>query len=119
MMLPFYTEDCGLPKLAVPSDDATVQAAIPEGYALEQNHPNPFNPNTTITFAVPEASEVKLAIYNMTGLSSHATFRCHCSGSAQCGNGTAQIFERRKWRAELMSTSLRQKGLLLAGSLRR
>lgn len=67
MMLPFYTEDCGLPKLAVPSDDATVQAAIPEGYALEQNHPNPFNPNTTITFAVPEASEVKLAIYNMTG----------------------------------------------------
>ncbi|MCH8956849.1 T9SS type A sorting domain-containing protein, partial [candidate division KSB1 bacterium] len=56
-----------LPKLAVPTDDVTVQETIPEGYALEQNYPNPFNPSTTITFGVPEASEVKLAIYNLRG----------------------------------------------------
>jgi len=56
-----------LPKLALPTDAVSVQETIPEGYALEQNYPNPFNPSTTITFAVPEASEVTLAIYNLRG----------------------------------------------------
>ncbi len=43
------------------------EVVIPNGYALQQNHPNPFNPSTTITFAVPELSEVTLAIYNLRG----------------------------------------------------
>ena len=42
-------------------------ASVPDSYQLEQNYPNPFNPSTTITFGVPEASEVTLAIYNMRG----------------------------------------------------
>jgi hypothetical protein len=35
--------------------------------ALYQNHPNPFNPTTTISFAVPRAMRVELAIYSPSG----------------------------------------------------
>jgi len=36
-------------------------------YQLEQNYPNPFKPTTTISFALPTASEVSLSIFNMSG----------------------------------------------------
>ncbi len=31
------------------------------------NYPNPFNPSTTIKFAVPKSSNVKIAVYDLTG----------------------------------------------------
>ena len=34
---------------------------------LSQNYPNPFNPSTKISFNLPHESNVKLAIYDMTG----------------------------------------------------
>ena len=40
---------------------------IPANYALHPAHPNPFNPTTTIGFALPQASPVKLAIYDLRG----------------------------------------------------
>ena len=49
------------------SEEDLSSGQIPESYGLEQNYPNPFNPSTTITFAVPEASEVTLALYNLRG----------------------------------------------------
>jgi enediyne biosynthesis protein E4 len=41
--------------------------ANPAGYVLSQNFPNPFNPATTIRFALPEKSPVRLALINTTG----------------------------------------------------
>jgi hypothetical protein len=35
--------------------------------SLEQNHPNPFNPTTTIRFSIAEDSHVRLAVYDVTG----------------------------------------------------
>jgi hypothetical protein len=39
----------------------------PTVYRLFQNVPNPFNPETTISFELPEGTEVALAVYNLVG----------------------------------------------------
>lgn len=36
-------------------------------YSLKQNYPNPFNPATSIEFSLPQASYVKLVVYDMKG----------------------------------------------------
>jgi subtilisin-like proprotein convertase family protein len=40
---------------------------IPGSYQLAQNYPNPFNPTTTISFQLPVAGNVKLAVYDLLG----------------------------------------------------
>ncbi len=41
--------------------------AIPTEYKLEQNFPNPFNPETRINFALPKESNVNIKIFNTLG----------------------------------------------------
>ena len=40
---------------------------LPLQFALEPNFPNPFNATTSIDFAVPRKTVVRLAIYNSVG----------------------------------------------------
>ncbi|RMH73924.1 MAG: T9SS C-terminal target domain-containing protein, partial [Gemmatimonadetes bacterium] len=44
-----------------------VETDIPTHYHLSQNHPNPFNPRTTIRYALPQQSTIDLAIYDVQG----------------------------------------------------
>ncbi len=40
---------------------------IPEAFSLGQNYPNPFNPNTQIPFALTQAGQVDLKVYDVSG----------------------------------------------------
>ncbi|MFQ5605102.1 MAG: FG-GAP-like repeat-containing protein [bacterium] len=42
-------------------------ANVPDDFVLEQNFPNPFNPETNIVFALPAKGRVKLTIFNVQG----------------------------------------------------
>jgi len=43
------------------------EVALPETFSLDRAYPNPFNPTTTLSFAIPEGSKVTLSIYNLQG----------------------------------------------------
>lgn len=43
------------------------EASHPKEFKLFDAYPNPFNPNTTISFSLPESSKAKLEIYDVLG----------------------------------------------------
>ena len=39
----------------------------PDRFVLESNYPNPFNPATSIRYALPEAAHVRIEVFDLTG----------------------------------------------------
>lgn len=66
--------------LSTPSDVQQMPGQA-NGFALEGNYPNPFNPSTTLRFSIPERENVRLTIYDMNG----AAVRVLVSGPMYAG----------------------------------
>ena len=71
--LEVLTVQFGTSGVTVDREAASAGAGLPKALALEQNAPNPFNPSTTISFALPagrsegEARRVTLEVFNLRG----------------------------------------------------
>ena len=56
------------PDHATPSVATAVPGALgPEATRLGMNHPNPFNPATTLSYNLPSGVQVQLTVYDMRG----------------------------------------------------
>ncbi|MFQ6094222.1 MAG: thrombospondin type 3 repeat-containing protein, partial [bacterium] len=69
---------------------------VPSTFVLEQNHPNPFNPDTEIGYGLPEATYVRLDVYNLLGqhvitlvdgVQEGGHWIVHWNGNDKSGNG--------------------------------
>lgn len=63
----FWKGGLGGPTSGVPEGEGPVAPAVPLSFALYPNAPNPFSSSTVLTFDLPEASDVELAIYDASG----------------------------------------------------
>ena len=49
------------------AEETASSSILPQDFALHQNFPNPFNPETAIRFDLPEESRVSLKVFDITG----------------------------------------------------
>ncbi len=64
-----YTPDGNLPDPfnVISGSGTDLMGTTPAEYALGQNHPNPFNPTTVLSYQLQDASLVQLSIYDISG----------------------------------------------------
>lgn len=60
-------QDCGPLAIVLSDGDDPDDGAAPASYYLAANHPNPFNPVTTIRFGLPAPGRIDLAVYDILG----------------------------------------------------
>ncbi len=61
----FQTSD--LEWTEVMADDGTTMNTLPTEFAMGAAYPNPFNPATTISLALPETTELTVTVFNLQG----------------------------------------------------
>jgi hypothetical protein len=61
------SETYGPIALQIPEDGEYNTPEVPIVYGLHKNYPNPFNPSTSISFALEEPTQVNIDIYNIKG----------------------------------------------------
>ena len=79
-----------------PASEAPEERVVPEEFGFLHNYPNPFNPSTTIEFDLPEATEVRIDIYNNAG----QKVRTLLNREMQAGN------HKVKWNASEMASGI-------------
>jgi len=78
--------------------DSETEIHHPDQYVLFDNYPNPFNSQTVISYQLPQASHVKVVIYNLLGqqmktladdFSQAGDYKLHWDGKDDTGNAVA------------------------------
>ena len=67
--LGYWTDYSNVVSVIIESVSISDQDKIPTSFAVHQNHPNPFNPTTTLRYDLPEDALVNITIYDIMGRS--------------------------------------------------
>ena len=87
--------------IQIPTDVGEGNNGLPFRFELGQNFPNPFNPETTITFSIPRGELVNLSVYNVLG----RKIRSLIDRNLQAGQHTV-LFDGRSDQGNLLASGV-------------